>query len=218
MRFVVKAINHLSVHMARHRATVMTLVCGVMAVTSFQNCSPASLQAIRDAGGKVNVSSTSVPAPLSEKINCKFVGADVIQNRLKVKLGITPGDFPALTEAGMASDTVKRLASNLKALGKGDPANGVFDDFSCSAVKFKAAIEVMTDACVVAITEYSAKAKLFPRGVRDFDEIFNVFTGRAPSEEERAILLKLVDKMPIDKREAAVCGAVASSIEALVTI
>lgn len=181
-------------------------------VAGFQNCAPA-FHHLEQQGKSIQGS-----LQVSEKMGCKFVGPGVLQDRIINKLGIAAGDFPTLTSSGAENKSVMRLDSNLGALGKGNPVQGTFDDFSCGTVKFKAAMEVMVDACALALSNTGQRQKIFPRGPRDFDELYTRFIGRVPTKEEYQDLLELIDAVPFEKQEAAACAAVASSLESLIVI
>lgn len=178
-------------------------------VIGFQNCAPAFHNLEEQ---------TLTSLSISEKMSCKFVGPNVIQDRIRSKLGVMAGDFPTLMANGQENAAVTRLTSSLSALGKGNPSQGTFDDYSCGAVKYKAAMEVMVDACAYALKSTQAKLQIFPRGVHDYEELYMRFIGRVPTHDENQILRDLVDQVDSEKREAAACAAVASSLEALITI
>mgnify|MGYP001125191021 CR=1 FL=1 len=191
------------------------LLLSSVTAAGFQNCGPG-FEALQVAESLTSVAS-SFPV-ITEKRGCKFVGPDVLADRIKNKLGIAGGDFPVLNLSGQEDPNVLRLTSNLDALGKGNIAKGTFDDFSCGAVRFKAAMEVMIDACALALKDRNVQNRLFPRGPRDFEEVYRAFIGRSPTDMEHEVLLDLVNSAPVEKREIMACGVVASSFEALITI
>ncbi len=191
-----------------------------VAVGSFQNCSGKFLVLEREG-----LSSTTSPASLnsetaislSGKITCQFIGPDVLSDRLKSIFNITNGDVPVLDASGTATKKM-RIDEALVTLGKGDVNDGRSDDWSCGTTKFKAAAEVMVDACALALADEQVREKLFPSGVPGFDSLYHHLLGRLPSAFESDVLAELMTKMSADRAEAALCGAVATSFESLIRI
>ncbi len=181
-------------------------------LVAYQNCAETNFNTDRkpnSVGGTITTT--------SQKMECKFVGPDVLKSRLVNILEIPSGDVSVLNDQG--GDTAQqRIQTNLAALGKGSMAAGTFDSYSCGVVRFKAAMEVMVDACAVGMAKQSVRTKLFPNGTNDFDAVYRAFTGRLPTAGEKEDLATLVRALPVAKQEAGACGAVASSLEALIRI
>jgi hypothetical protein len=151
------------------------------------------------------------------KVECQFVGPDVLKSRIINLLEIPVGDVPVLNDLRQPTATM-RLSSNLEALGKGDVSKGKLDDLSCSTTKYKVSTEIMVDACVQAMQNPAVKSKLFPSGLSSFDSLYQALVGRLPTAYESQVLSELVGQVSGSRAEAAACGAVAVSLESLIKI
>jgi hypothetical protein len=184
--------------------------CCVFSIFVFQNCTSGFDPA--DGQGRVEANSVMLA-----QANCKFVGPDVLSGRLTNLLKITSGDVPVLDDSGNPTGTM-RIASNLATLGKGDPVNGVPDDYTCTAPKFKAAVEIMVDACSIGLVNAGTQTFLFPNGPRNFVRIYYAFVGRPPTDQEAALLASATGSMSTLEAEAAACSIVSASLESLISI
>jgi hypothetical protein len=182
--------------------------------TVLQGCAPQGFE----AGNSEKSSMSDGDYRVSQsKVECQFVGPDVLRNRIINVLEIPVGDVPVLSALGQPTATM-RLASSLEALGKGDVSRGKLDDFSCSTTKYKVSTEIMVDACVRAMPNPTVRAKLFPSGLSSFDSLYQALVGRLPTDFESQVLSELVGQVSGSRAEAAACGAVAVSLESLIKI
>jgi hypothetical protein len=158
-----------------------------------------------------SANSKETPAELDRaKVNCQFVSVDTLKSIIKNQIGLPSGDVPIV-----GSSTMSLVEYGTK-LGKGDLANGVADDASCGALKYKLAMQVMVDACTEALNQDNTfTARLFPNGTSDYEKLFQTFLGRSPSAEESAALDQLNGRVSGSVFPAAACGAVAASLESL---
>lgn len=196
----------------RRRASAVAPLAFLSALLFFQNCADSRLNSASSSSesdgvlGAVNVGAS--------KLECRFIGPDVLRDRIQNALGVSAGDVSALDDSGRATSTM-RLASQLETLGKADVAAGRLEDASCGTVKFKAAIEIMVDACAVAMSNPANRARLFPSGTNDFGPIFLALTGRRPTLFEAEQVSKAAQGA---NAEAKACAVVASSFESLIRI
>jgi hypothetical protein len=202
---------------------IFVSVFALIVVGFFQNC--GGKFTVAELTRSVEFSSienntTQVPEPVtpaSSKLTCQFIGPYILSDRLKITFHILKGDVPVLNPNGTVS-TRMRIVESLVALGKGNVNEGRLDDWSCGTTKFKAAVEVMIDACAISLGDMQVSEKLFPSGVSGFDSLYHHLLGRLPTDFESDVLRELMSKMPVDKAKAAACGAVATSFESLIRI
>lgn len=196
-------------HRTLSRASAIAPILFISSLLLFQNCADTrtteSSSSVGSNGALVNTS----------KIECRFVGPDVLSDRIRSTLGIAAGDVPSLDTNGNPTGTM-RLQSQLETLGQGDVASGRLEDASCGTTKFKAAIEIMTDACGRALQNPSVRAQLFPSGFNDLKPLYRALVGRIPTLYETATLAEIPQDLP--NREAVACAAVATSFESLIRI
>lgn len=204
--------NHMKSRMKRRahvRASAIAPILFISSLLLFQNCA---------ATGATDLSTSSVSSDLlinASKIECRFVGPGVLSDRIRSTLGIAAGDVPSLDTNGNPT-TAMRLQSQLETLGQADVASGRLEDASCGTTKFKAAIEIMMDACGRALQNPSVRAQLFPSGFNDLKPIYRALVGRIPTLYETATLSEIPQDLP--NREAVACAAVATSFESLIRI
>lgn len=153
----------------------------------------------------------------SSKLDCQYIGAEALSDRLISHLQIETGDVPVLNTNGVPTNTM-RIESNKDLLGVADPSKGKFADYSCEIIKFRISAEVMIDACETALANQSVRQQLFPSGIQNFDSLFLSFLGRLPRQEEIQVLQYLAMSFPEEKQPGALCAAAAMSFEALTRI
>lgn len=191
---------------------VGVLLCGLI------GCSASEFRAAQSSTGSSSLSSEmDLSGQNSLKSDCQFIGVDAIASRLTMIFGISRGDVPILNDNGSAS-SMFRLASAASDLGAPNAATGKFLDLSCGMSKYKTSIEIFTDACSYAMDNPVIKLQLFPNGPMDSDHVYMSVIGRLPTSFEIAVLQELASVFPNGKKEAAVCAAVASSLESLLRI
>ncbi len=183
-------------------------------LVSFQNCGG---KFSADHQGTNSIDQMSVTGSQSAKFDCQFVGVETLRARLSATLGIQSQDVPILNDNGTPSNR-GRIETNKASLGEADPKIGKYADYSCEMTKFKLSTEIMVDACKQAMSNTDIKAKLFPKGSEDYDQLFLTFLGRLPSTGEIEVLSGLTDTVADDNKEAAACAATAMSFEALTRI
>lgn len=143
----------------------------------------------------------------TSQANYTFLNVDTMKAILTVQLGV-PATDPLIT----------KLNNNSKTLGKGDASQDLPEDRSFTALKAKLAAEIFIDGCVIGMNDPSVKARIFPKGIDDYEQIFKTFLGRSPYEEETAALRPISSQVSGGSAPAAICAAVLSSIEALAEI
>jgi hypothetical protein len=191
---------------------------GLCLVMVYQNCSQTGFSALTSNGQSAlnSISGTGTAQALEQ---CQTVSPSVMQSRIKNLLGLPAGDVPVLDVNGNpVVPAMYRMASEMSALGVGDPAIGLPNDFSCSTPKFKDQIEIMIDACSLGLQAPAVQTTLFPNGASDYTALYQAFIGRAPTSDESAILQTLTSGMAASAAEPAACAAVASSLQSLISI
>ena len=138
------------------------------------------------------------------KTDYAMVSPETVISMLTTTLGLPASDA-----------SVQKVRANYFQLGGGDPSQGIPADSSFSALKGKLLLEVFIDGCSAGMQNATTKAKLFPKGTRDYDSLYLTVMGRTPSSEEKAELDFLHDSVSDTVAPAAICGAVLSSIEAV---
>lgn len=112
------------------------------------------------------------------------------------------------------------LSKFQSALGKGDAANDLASDMTCTAMKFKLSLMVLIDACKKSHeADPAGFNQRFFEGkspINNYDKIYMTFIGRLPDENEISVLNDMVKQISRPESVApAVCGAIAASMESL---
>jgi hypothetical protein len=151
-----------------------------------------------------NDSESSSKEPTISKTDYALISVPTIESILVNILQVPATDI-----------SVQKLRSNAVALGAGDQTQGLPVDSSFSPLKGKVLSEIFIDGCSLGLQNPAVKAKLFPKGNRDYDALYLTFLGRKPSDEEVEILNALNSSVSDQVAPAATCGAVLASIEPL---
>ena len=193
---------------------------GLCLIMVYQNCSQTGFSVLSSSGQSALDSISGTGTPPSQALEeCQTVSPSIMQSRIKNLLGIPAGDVPVLDSNGVpVVPATFRMASEMSALGVGDPANGISNDFSCSTPKFKDQIEIMIDACSLGLKTPAVQTTLFPNGASDYTALYQAFIGRAPTSDESAVLQSLTSGMEASAAEPAACAAVAASLQSLISI
>ena len=197
---------------------MITGLVGLCLIMTYQNCGQNGFSSLSSSASQpvtsLNTGGVAGPQALEA---CQIVSPSIMQSRIKNLLGIAAGDVPVLDDNGNPT-SMNRMASELSTLGVGNPSAGIADDFSCSTPKFKDQIEIMVDACTIGLKTAAVQSRLFPNGANDYTALYMAFVGRAPTSDESAVLANLTNGMGTSSAEPAACAAVASSLQALISI
>src|SRR5437879_5946428 len=103
---------------------VIVSLLGVLYV--FEGCTESNFKAVDP------LLSTASNSPIVRaQEQCRFIGPDLLKYRLSAILRIPGGDVPVLNDNGQPTGDM-RIASSQETLGKGDPSQGILDDYTCS--------------------------------------------------------------------------------------